>query len=77
MREEFRMFKCWRYKINTHIHYIYEPGPDGKERLVFSSCSLQNSGKKCYGFQAPDRPCPLVLSDEKKRAIEAERNSSV
>lgn len=77
MREEFRTFKCWRYKVNTDIHYIYEPAPDGKERLVFSSCSLQDGGKKCHGIQEPGRPCPLVLSDEEKRAIEAERSSSV
>ncbi len=76
MREEYRTFKCWRYKIDTHIHHVFEPGPDGKDRLMFASCSLQDSGKKCGGMQDYDRPCPLVLSEAERRAIAAERSSS-
>ncbi len=76
-REEFRSFTCRRYREGTSIHYIYEVLEDGKERLIYSSCSLQNSGYKCHGMESPDRPCPLVLSFQEKYAINLERNSSV
>lgn len=76
MREEYRTFKCWRYKINTSVHHIYENGPDGKERLIFATCSLQDSGKKCGGMQDYDRPCPLVLSEAERRSIAEDSNSS-
>lgn len=77
MREEYRTFKCWRYKINTNVHHIYENDSAGKERLVFASCSLQAEGKKCNGMQDYNRPCPLVLSEDEKRAIAEESSSSV
>jgi hypothetical protein len=75
-REEFRTFTCRRYREGTSIHYIYEILTDGTERLIYSSCSLQDSGYKCHGMENPGRPCPLVLSFQEKYAIEAERSSS-
>jgi hypothetical protein len=58
--EEFRTFKCWRYRINTTIRYVYEADSDGNQKLVNAYCSLQRQGKRCYGMQGPDRPCPLI-----------------
>lgn len=70
MREERRMFKCWRYKINTYIHDIYDAGPDGKERLVYSNCSIKDQ-KKCNGMQSPDRRCPLIGHPDKRSSTDS------
>lgn len=60
MRDEYRMFKCWRYKVNTTIQYRYDTSDDGNEYLVFSLCSLRESGKKCMGMEDVGRPCGLI-----------------
>lgn len=54
--EEYHMFKCWRYKINTHITYYYDDGV-----LTRVRCSLKDDHvKKCDGFQSPGYECPLL-----------------
>ncbi len=77
MTEEFRTFKCWRYRINTTIRYVYETDSNGNRKLIGSYCSLQQQGKKCYGMQAVDRPCPLVHHSEESLSAEASKSSSL
>lgn len=61
MREEFRTFTCRRYRVNTNLHYIYDTDESGKEYMVYSSCSLKDSGKKCGGVEYPENGHPCVL----------------
>ena len=52
-QEEYRCFKCFRYKILTNITYGY----DENETLIYANCSLQDE-KHCRGYESPDRKCP-------------------
>lgn len=62
MSEEVRMFKCWRYYVNTYITYGYTVSDTGEKILAYATCSLRDSGKPCDGFQSPGVRCGLLPS---------------
>ena len=53
VREEYRRFNCYKYKILTNITYGY----DKDDNLIYSSCSIKEQ-KHCNGYELSDRICP-------------------
>lgn len=56
VKEEYRRFNCYRYKVLTNIVYGYNEN----DKLIYSSCSLKEE-KHCDGYESPQRKCPYYL----------------